>query len=117
MSGVERFWALFCPEVLGIRSSVAPKDKESNALQNLARFTSLSQILARVGATSSSSATLLAKIGVDVVLEFLKIEYVTFHNDRGWHRVSRPELDEDDAWWNRSGFEVCSPLDDIGRRQ
>ena len=41
MRRVERFWALFCPEALGIGSSVALKDKEANALQNLARLTSL----------------------------------------------------------------------------
>ena len=39
--GVERFWALYCPEALGIGSSVALKDKEANALRNLARLTSL----------------------------------------------------------------------------
>ena len=41
MHGVERFWALFYPEAIGIGSRVALKDKESNALQNLARLTSL----------------------------------------------------------------------------
>ena len=41
MRGVERFWALFYPEAIGIVTSVALKDKESNALQNLARLTSL----------------------------------------------------------------------------
>ena len=39
--GVERFWALYCPEALGIGSSVALEDKEANALRNLARLTSL----------------------------------------------------------------------------
>ena len=41
MRGVERFWALLYPEALGIGSSVAFKDAESNALQNFARLTSL----------------------------------------------------------------------------
>ena len=41
MRGVECFWVLTCPEALGSGSSVALKDKESNALQNLARLTSL----------------------------------------------------------------------------
>ena len=38
MRGVECFWALLCPEALGIGSSVALKDKESNASQNIAHL-------------------------------------------------------------------------------
>ena len=41
MRGVERVWVLSCPEALRSGSSVALKDKEANALRNLARLTSL----------------------------------------------------------------------------
>ena len=45
--GVELFWAFNCQEALGTGSSVALKDKEANALRNLARLTSLVGLLGR----------------------------------------------------------------------
>ena len=39
--GVERFWAFDGPEAPRTGSSVALKDKEANALRNLAHLTSL----------------------------------------------------------------------------
>ena len=41
MRGVKRVWVLLCPEALRSGSSVTLKDKEANALRNLARLTSL----------------------------------------------------------------------------
>ena len=41
MRGVERVWVLLRQEALRSGSSVALKDKEANALRNLARLTSL----------------------------------------------------------------------------
>ena len=41
--GVELFWAFYWQEALGTGSSVALKDKEANALRNLARLTSLAE--------------------------------------------------------------------------
>ena len=41
MRGVERLWALLCPEAFRSGSRVTVKDKEVNALRNLARLTSL----------------------------------------------------------------------------
>ena len=41
MHGVERLWALLCPEAPRSGSRVTLKDKEANALRNLARLTSL----------------------------------------------------------------------------
>ena len=41
--GVERFWAFNGPEALWTGSSEALKDKEANALRNLARLTSLAE--------------------------------------------------------------------------
>ena len=46
MRGVERVWVLLRQEALRSGSSVALKDKEANALKNLARLTSLVQLLA-----------------------------------------------------------------------
>ena len=43
MRGVERVWVLLRQEALRSGSSVALKDKEANALRNLARLTSLHQ--------------------------------------------------------------------------
>ena len=45
MCGVERIWVLSCPEALRSGSSVTLKDKEANALRNLARLTSLVNII------------------------------------------------------------------------
>ena len=45
MHGVERVWVLLRQEALRSGSSVALKDKEANALRNLARLTSLIRIL------------------------------------------------------------------------
>ena len=41
MRGVERLSALLCPEAFRSGSRVTVKDKEVNALRNLARLTSL----------------------------------------------------------------------------
>ena len=41
MRGVERVWVLLRQEALRSGSSVTLKDKEANALRNLARLTSL----------------------------------------------------------------------------
>ena len=41
MRGVERLLALLCPEAFRSGSRVTVKDKEVNALRNLARLTSL----------------------------------------------------------------------------
>ena len=43
MCRVERIWALLRPEALRSGSSVTLKDKEANALRNLARLTSLNK--------------------------------------------------------------------------
>ena len=45
MRGVERVWVLLRQEALRSGSSVALKDKEANALRNLARLTSLVNII------------------------------------------------------------------------
>ena len=52
--------------------------------------------------------TLMAKIGANIVGEFLKKEYQTYHDGRG-----RPELDDNDAWWNCLAFPTKCLWDDF----
>ena len=76
----------------------------------------------QVRLTPGLMTTLLAKIGADVVTEFVKREFQTYKDGRGWLRVSCPELDKDEEWWGRPAFPtkclwddfaVDHPIDDI----